>query len=71
MKALAKVTLALGLVWALGARARAHCEVPCGIYDDALRVRVIREDLATIEKAMKQIVALSKAPDRNANQLAR
>jgi len=71
MKALGKTALALGLVWALEARARAHCEIPCGIYDDALRVRLIQEDLATIEKAMEQIAALSKAPDRNANQLAR
>jgi nickel superoxide dismutase len=35
--------------------ARAHCEVPCGIYDDELRVEMIREDAATIEKAMAQI----------------
>lgn len=37
------------------ATAFAHCEMPCGIYDDQLRVEMIREDAATIEKAMAQI----------------
>jgi nickel superoxide dismutase len=36
-----------------------HCQVPCGIYDDALRIVQIREDLTTIQKAMKQITAMA------------
>ena len=38
----------------------AHCQVPCGIYDDALRIVQIKEDVTTIWKAMKQINDLSK-----------
>ena len=33
----------------------AHCQIPCGIYDDALRIVQLREDFRTIEKAMNQI----------------
>ncbi len=29
-----------------------HCQVPCGIYGDKMRVDMMMEDLATIEKAM-------------------
>ena len=32
-----------------------HCQVPCGIYDDAVRVVQIEEDIATIRKAMGMI----------------
>ena len=52
--------------------ARAHCQVPCGIYGDNQRVRMMREDLATITKAMKQIRALAKKKDaKSRNQLVR
>jgi len=37
----------------------AHCQVPCGIYDDALRIVQIKEDITTIWKAMNQINELS------------
>ena len=33
----------------------AHCQVPCGIYDDTLRIVQIKEDFKTIRKAMDQI----------------
>ena len=36
-----------------------HCQVPCGIYDDALRIVQIREDISTIQKAMTEITALA------------
>lgn len=48
-----------------------HCQVPCGIYGDHLRVQMITEDAATIEKAMKQIAELSAAETPNWNQLVR
>ena len=41
----------------------AHCQVPCGIYDDKLRISIINEDLKTISKAMKKIKDLSKESD--------
>lgn len=55
-----------------GARvALSHCEVPCGIYDDSMRIVMIREDITTIEKAMKQIEEIGAAEKPNWNQLVR
>jgi nickel superoxide dismutase len=48
----------------------AHCEVPCGIYNDPLRFQLIREHAATIEKAMKAVAEL-KQKGNNPNQLVR
>jgi nickel superoxide dismutase len=50
---------------------RAHCEIPCGIYDDQLRADLIEEHATTIEKSMKKIVELGKQNPVNYNQLAR
>ncbi len=49
----------------------AHCEVPCGIYDDDARIQEIHEHLRTIEKAMTQIKELSDAEEKNHNQIVR
>ncbi len=49
----------------------AHCEIPCGIYDDQMRFEMIEEHIATIEKSMKMIVELSEEPDQNYNQIVR
>ena len=49
----------------------AHCEIPCGIYNDELRIELIREHIQTIEKSVAQIVELSKASPVNYNQLVR
>merc|ERR1711939_240261 len=38
-----------------------HCQVPCGIFDDPRMVAEIREDCATIRKAMVQINELGAA----------
>jgi len=67
------ITLALLLAALLTAPliAQAHCEVPCGIYGDNNRFDAMREDIATIEKAMKQITALGAAKEKNYNQLVR
>lgn len=50
--------------------ASAHCEIPCGIYDDATRMTLILEHTTTIEKSMNTINELEKSND-NANQLVR
>lgn len=54
-------------------QAGAHCQIPCGIYDDQLRAQLIAEHATTIEKSMKQIMELSKASPNpsNYNQLVR
>lgn len=51
--------------------ATAHCEIPCGIYDDAARIKLIAEHITTIEKSMKQISAIEKRKPLNYNQLVR
>ena len=65
--------LALGcvLVACWVARPSAHCEIPCGIYHDELRIELVREHIQTIEKSMGQIAELSKASPINYNQLVR
>ena len=62
--AIAMVALGVSRVWA-------HCEIPCGIYDDQLRADLITEHSNTIEKSMKKIVELSKQNPVNYNQLVR
>jgi len=51
--------------------AAAHCEIPCGIYDDQMRITMISEHITTIEKSMNQIMAIQKEKDHNSNQLIR
>ena len=50
----------------------AHCQVPCGIYNDAARIIQIQEDFSTIQKAMTKIKELSQPQDATSmNQLTR
>jgi len=49
----------------------AHCQIPCGIYDDQTRFTILREHITTIEKSMSQIMELSNDPKNNINQLVR
>ncbi len=50
----------------------AHCQIPCGIYDDHARVELMLEDSATILKATKLINALSSKTDaQSQNQRVR
>ena len=53
-------------------KAEAHCQVPCGIYDDAARIRHMKEDAATIAKAIANINDLAGKRDAQAiNQATR
>ena len=71
MKRHALKTLILLAAIAIATQAGAHCQIPCGIYDDELRVQLIEEDITTIEKSMTQIVALAKVSPVDYNQLVR
>jgi nickel superoxide dismutase len=51
--------------------ARSHCEIPCGIYDDAMRYDMLSEHIKTIEKSMDMITKLSAEGEKNYNQLVR
>ena len=53
-------------------RALAHCEIPCGIYDDHARITLMLEDTTTIALAIDQITMLAGKPDPTSlNQLTR
>lgn len=49
----------------------AHCEIPCGIYGDAMRFDMIEENCQTVEKSMEKIISLSLEGEGNYNQLVR
>lgn len=51
--------------------AAAHCEIPCGIYDDEMRINMMAEHIATVEKSMKQILKLKTSKSIDYNQLIR
>jgi nickel superoxide dismutase len=55
----------------LSVNASAHCEIPCGIYDDQMRINLIKEHITTIEKSMIQIMKLEKETHHHSNQLVR
>ena len=50
----------------------AHCQIPCGIYDDHARVHAMLEDVDTIEKSIKMMVDLAGKTDvQSHNQMVR
>ena len=56
---------------ALASIAGAHCQIPCGIYDDHARIAMMEENVATIEKSMTEIAKLPADSPQNINQLVR
>lgn len=49
-----------------------HCQVPCGIYDDAARIEQMVEDTKTIRKALKRIAEHEgKVTSQDLNQFVR
>jgi len=71
MKSSVAALLMLVLTFGVAATSYSHCEIPCGIYDDEARVKMLEEHITTIEKSMAQITELSAAADKNYNQLVR
>ena len=63
--------LAVFFVLLLSSNAFAHCQMPCGIYDDAMRFSMIREDIATIETAINTITAMEQTDNKDFNQITR
>ena len=59
------------LAGAVGYKLFAHCQIPCGIYDDPMRFSMLREHVTTIEKSMNQIMELGAAEKTNWNQIVR
>jgi nickel superoxide dismutase len=71
MKHVALASLIIVAMIATAAPASAHCQIPCGIYDDELRVQLIEEHIGTVEKSMKKIIELSAEDDEDYNQIVR
>jgi len=71
MRLIIPLVLVIVLLGSLPGDARSHCEIPCGIYDDPMRLDMIAEHIGTIEKSMHQITELSGADPVNYNQLIR
>ena len=66
------VALALLTLATLPTSGFAHCQIPCGIYDDGARIERMVEDTTTIESAIKNIDELAGKDDaQSANQLTR
>ena len=60
------------ILFAFSVELYAHCQVPCGIYDDAVRIVQIEEDITTIRKAMNMINDLAgKSDAQSLNQVSR
>jgi nickel superoxide dismutase len=70
MKRFPVIAIAALLTFAASS-AGAHCQIPCGIFDDELRVQLIEEHITTVEKSMKQIETLGAAESIDFNQLVR
>ena len=68
---LAAIAIA-GSAFVFSAQLQAHCQIPCGIYDDHARVQSMLEDAATVEKSVKLIAELAgKSDAQSNNQLVR
>jgi len=66
-----RVIIAIALASLTASKALSHCQIPCGIYDDAARFSLMAEHITTIEKSMKTIIELSGEAKPNYNQLVR
>ena len=63
------IILLLAIVF--NTKAYGHCEIPCGIYGDSLRVALLYEHMTTIEKSMNKINELSEASEQDYNMIVR
>ena len=67
------IGIAVALVWAVlpTLPAFSHCEIPCGIYGDEMRIGMMKEDIDTIEKSIVKITELAGEAKPNYNQIVR
>ncbi len=68
--------LLLSIVLAFGSagfahQAAAHCQIPCGIYDDKRQFDEMREHVQTIEKSMEEIIRLSGVTPLDIHSISR
>ncbi len=48
-----------------------HCQIPCGVYGDKMRIDMLMEDAATIEKGMNTLQAMDQESSPSQNQMVR
>jgi len=65
------LTLMLSSLLFISTKSYAHCEIPCGIYGDSVRIALIKEHIQTIEKSMLKIKEISASTNPDQNQLVR
>lgn len=56
-RAIAYLTVLVLFLMATPLAVQAHCQIPCGIYDDQMRIHLMEEHVATIEKSINEINA--------------
>ncbi len=66
-----QILVGCSFIFIFSVQAFAHCEIPCGIYNDEMRINIINEHIFTVEKSMNQIIKLEKEEHQNSNQLVR
>lgn len=71
LKGLTLVVIVIGTMLLSAAPVAAHCQTPCAIYDDKLRMQVVEEHLITIERSMMMIRDLGNESPVDFNQLIR
>lgn len=71
MRRFANAVLIAATLLVASSTAHSHCQIPCGIYDDELRVELIEEHITTIEKSISQLQSLSEESTANYNQIVR
>lgn len=70
-RAVAAITIVVTCLSMTG-RVDAHCQIPCGIFDDPARIALLMEDAKTIGKSVTEINALAGSHDAEGqNQLVR
>ena len=60
----------IAIVLIFSAQLNAHCQIPCGVYDDTMRVKMIEEHTLTILKSMNYI-SMNQNDLEKQNQVAR
>jgi len=69
---LSEVLFLFSIVFVFSNIVNAHCQIPCGIYDDHANLQIMLQDSATIMKATQMIADLSgKADAQSQNQIIR
>jgi len=66
------VTILFSAGFILPQTAQAHCQIPCGIYDDHARLQSMLEDATTVAKSVKMMIKLAGKTDvQSQNQMVR